>query len=271
MEEREMRTVKITDNGYIKEYELIEVDPIKAIEQLSKKDSEKVDELINATRDDMICCYDEDKGQEYIKVYNDIVVSGAVYLAKCFRNEKMADAIFLECPLSIIKDDTDNIHNSTFKEGVLKENFESEYLDKDGGKTNYIYELKVTEPECPLGVIDVAIGNGEEIEEYREKEVYREVELGKKNDSIDGKVRMDLLPLEMLTELAKVYQAGAEKYGVDNWRKFKLEDVSRLKGALLRHLVESESKDKDDETGCYHLMQVAWNAITMLWLKLNKE
>lgn len=34
---------------------------------------------------------------------------------------------------------------------------------------------------------------------------------GKKNDRIDGKVRMELLPFPELEEIAKVYTAGAKK------------------------------------------------------------
>ena len=43
----------------------------------------------------------------------------------------------------------------------------------------------------------------------------------------------------------------------------------RYKGALLRHLYASESSPIDQETGCYHLAAVAWNAIAMLWFYKN--
>ena len=93
-----------------------------------------------------------------------------------------------------------------------------------------------------------------------------------KKDRIDGKLRWELLPLELIEDLVKVYDEGAKKYFVESWKKID-DGKNRCKGALLRHLLESETKDFDDETGCYHLAQVAWNALTMLWYRkqeLNK-
>ena len=72
---------------------------------------------------------------------------------------------------------------------------------------------------------------------------------GKKNDRMDGKVRMELLPWPELEEIAKVY----------------------TKGALLRHLTEVEKGNAiDEDTGCYHIAQCAWNAIAMLHFKLEE-
>lgn len=93
---------------------------------------------------------------------------------------------------------------------------------------------------------------------------------GKKNDRVDGKVRMELLPWPELEEIAKVYTAGAEKYGPNNWQN--LEDgYERYKGAMLRHLTEVEKGNAiDEDTGCYHIAQCAWNAIAMLHFKLKE-
>lgn len=89
-----------------------------------------------------------------------------------------------------------------------------------------------------------------------------------KNDIKDDKIMWQLMPLNLLNEIAKVYTAGAKKYGKDNWKN--LEDgYERYKGALLRHLVANDLEDKDEETNCYHLAQVAWNAIAMLYFKLR--
>lgn len=93
---------------------------------------------------------------------------------------------------------------------------------------------------------------------------------GRKNDRIDGKVRMELLPFPELEEIAKVYTAGAKKYGDNNWQH--LEDgYNRYKGALLRHLTEVEKGNIfDEDTGCMHAAQVAWNAIAMLHFKMEE-
>ena len=94
-----------------------------------------------------------------------------------------------------------------------------------------------------------------------------------KNDRLDGKLRWELLPLDLIEDLVKVYDKGAQKYEPDSWKQVE-NGYTRYKGALLRHLLESEKKDIDYETGCYHLAQVAWNALTMLWFRkqeLNKK
>lgn len=92
----------------------------------------------------------------------------------------------------------------------------------------------------------------------------------KKNDFKDNKTRWELIPLDCLEDIARVYTEGAKKYGVNNWQN--LDDgYERYKGALLRHLYAAESKEFDEETGCRHLAQVAWNAIAMLWILKHKK
>lgn len=92
---------------------------------------------------------------------------------------------------------------------------------------------------------------------------------GKKNDFLDKKLRWDLLPLDCVEKIVKVYTAGAEKYGDNNWQHLN-NGYQRYKAALLRHLVEYEKGNKiDSDTGCEHLAQVAWNAIALLWISNN--
>ena len=63
---------------------------------------------------------------------------------------------------------------------------------------------------------------------------------------------------------------AVKKYGDNNWQH--LEDgYSRYKGALLRHLTEVEKGNIfDEDTGCMHAAQVAWNAIAMLHFKMEE-
>jgi hypothetical protein len=76
---------------------------------------------------------------------------------------------------------------------------------------------------------------------------------GRKDD--EGKVRMELLPPELMIAVAKVLTPGAEKYGDRNWEKGMA--WSRVYGALQRHLVAWWAGEiKDDETGYSHL----WHA-----------
>lgn len=91
-----------------------------------------------------------------------------------------------------------------------------------------------------------------------------------KNDIVDDKVMMDLLPWRELEEIAKVYTAGAKKYGPNKWQGLP-NGYQRYKGAMLRHLTELEKgNDVDPDTGCLHAAQVAWNAIAMLHCKMEE-
>lgn len=67
-----------------------------------------------------------------------------------------------------------------------------------------------------------------------------------------GKPRMDLIPPELMTEVAKILTFGAKKYEDRNWEKGM--DWGRVYGALQRHLWAWWSgQDKDEETGESHL------------------
>lgn len=91
-----------------------------------------------------------------------------------------------------------------------------------------------------------------------------------KNDRTDNKVMMELLPFRELEEIARVYTAGAKKYGPNRWQNLP-DGYQRYKGALLRHLTELEKgNDIDEDTGCMHAAQIAWNAIAMLHFKMNE-
>lgn len=93
---------------------------------------------------------------------------------------------------------------------------------------------------------------------------------GRKNDIKDDKLRWDLLPLQDIEEIVKVFHAGAKKYGDNNWQNLD-NGYERYKAALFRHLLEVEKgNEKDNDTGCYHIAQVATNAIFMLHIKLNE-
>ena len=85
----------------------------------------------------------------------------------------------------------------------------------------------------------------------------------------DNKLRWDLLPLDLIEEIVRVYTVGATKYGDNNWQD--LEDgYRRYKAAMFRHLVKFEQGEEiDPETGCKHLAQVAWNAIAMLYFSVK--
>ena len=62
---------------------------------------------------------------------------------------------------------------------------------------------------------------------------------GKKNDKKDDKTRWELMPLDCLEDIARVYTEGAKKYGENTWQYLD-NGYQRYKAALLRHLWEFE-------------------------------
>ena len=92
---------------------------------------------------------------------------------------------------------------------------------------------------------------------------------GIKNDYQDNKLRWDLLPIDIIEEIVKVYTKGAEKYKPNSWQLLE-NGTERYYAALIRHLVEWRKGNLiDEDTQCKHLAQVAWNAIALLWIDNN--
>ena len=92
-----------------------------------------------------------------------------------------------------------------------------------------------------------------------------------KNDFKDHKLRWDLLPLEEVEDIVKVFTSGSIKYGDNTWQGLE-NGYQRYKAAMFRHLLEyDKGAEFDEETGCRHLAQVAWNAISMLYLSKQKS
>lgn len=91
-------------------------------------------------------------------------------------------------------------------------------------------------------------------------------DVGRKDDFADGKTeRYDLIPIEPMADVARLYGFGANKYGVRNWeRGF---DWSRAYNALRRHLDAFWSgEDLDDGpggSGLPHIIAVVWNALAL--------
>ena len=69
---------------------------------------------------------------------------------------------------------------------------------------------------------------------------------GKKNDKKDDKTRWELMPLDCLEDIARVYTEGAKKYGENTWQNLE-NGYQRYKAALLRHLWEFEKGNEIDQ------------------------
>ena len=73
---------------------------------------------------------------------------------------------------------------------------------------------------------------------------------------------------EPLTEVAKVWAFGADKYAKHNWAYVdNAED--RYSNALLRHMLEGDTRD--DESGLLHASHTAWNALARLYFIIQKN
>lgn len=104
--------------------------------------------------------------------------------------------------------------------------------------------------------------------EYAEKGVSLPLKEGTKNDQ--DKIRVELLPIESLEEIAKVLTFGAKKYDAENWRKgisFK-----RVLGGIFRHLYAyARREDKDPESGISHLAHAGCGILFLLWYEQYRK
>lgn len=87
----------------------------------------------------------------------------------------------------------------------------------------------------------------------------------KKNDFKDGKLRWDLLPLELIEPIVKVFTFGAEKYSAWTWNNLD-NGYERIKAAMFRHLTAFEKGEfLDPESKLPHLAHVLWNAMALYY------
>lgn len=84
----------------------------------------------------------------------------------------------------------------------------------------------------------------------------------KKFDS--GKTDYSLLEPLLVEMYCSVGQMGAKKYGRNNWKQSKKEDMYRYEAALLRHIMAYKSGEKTDpESGLSHLSHALWNLVAL--------
>lgn len=84
-----------------------------------------------------------------------------------------------------------------------------------------------------------------------------------------GKNQLDLLPAEWIWGLGKVMTQGAVKYAARNWELGM--KWSKVVGPMLRHTFKFLSGERyDKDTGCHHMLMVAWNALALFTYDLKK-
>lgn len=91
-----------------------------------------------------------------------------------------------------------------------------------------------------------------------------DVDLNPKDIAGSRKPPLDLIPPVAEVEMAMAMKAGADAYGVMNWRQKKI-TVSRYVAAMKRHITKfAACEDKDDESGVHHLGHVMATAAILL-------
>lgn len=95
-----------------------------------------------------------------------------------------------------------------------------------------------------------------------------------KNKADQGKLRLTLVPLQIIQEIAKVRMYAIDvKYpetGRDGWREIGIE---RIRDAMCRHLLAylKDPKGLDEESGLPHISHLATNVAFLCELELAKE
>lgn len=82
-----------------------------------------------------------------------------------------------------------------------------------------------------------------------------EFSTGYRRDCAEGKGLFDELPFEAISELARLFERGAKKYGKSNWRKGA--PLSRYCNSMLRHGFQATAGYEDEA----HFIACAWNAL----------
>lgn len=86
-----------------------------------------------------------------------------------------------------------------------------------------------------------------------------------KDDFKDDKLRWDLLPMQEIEDIVRVFHLGAKKYEPNGWKDIP-NGFERYRAAMMRHLMCYMNGERyDKELKVNHLAQVCWNAIAMLW------
>lgn len=85
------------------------------------------------------------------------------------------------------------------------------------------------------------------------------------------KIRLDLVPPELIEEVGKVLTFGAKKYTPNGWKTVP-NSTERYMAALLRHLMSHQKGEANDpESGLSHLSHAATNIAFLIHLQTKKE
>lgn len=81
-------------------------------------------------------------------------------------------------------------------------------------------------------------------------------------DTDKGKLRYDLIPLNMIDRLAALYTRGMEKYGANNRQQARGEEaIERFLQSAFRHFMQYMKGEEDED----HAMAVVFNLFSFEW------
>lgn len=90
-----------------------------------------------------------------------------------------------------------------------------------------------------------------------------------------GKLRWDLLPLDPIREVIKVFVYGSKKYDDFNWENVVSEPngKQRYYNASLRHITDywQDNKSCDKESKLHHLAHGICCLLILLWKELREK
>ena len=97
-----------------------------------------------------------------------------------------------------------------------------------------------------------------------DEEKIRKWDSGAVRDSAEGKNRPDLIPVECLWRLGRLYEKGAVHYGVDNWKKG-IPDESYI-ASLERHVMKYRMGLNDED----HLASAVFNIFGLMYNEIQR-
>lgn len=88
-----------------------------------------------------------------------------------------------------------------------------------------------------------------------------------------GKLRLTLVPVEVIIEISKVLEFGIVKHKKqDSWKKMVINNKRDFYDAALRHLYASLLGEQyDNESRLSHIAHAITNLVFILWLELKNK
>lgn len=116
---------------------------------------------------------------------------------------------------------------------------------------------------CQPGFKAGPIKNGDfELKDTGNRTVF---ETGSQRDAGPGRGYFHCLPFVVVEALARLYEAGARKYGKDNWKKG--QPLSCYLDSMMRHALKLAECRLDED----HAAAVMWNAAGFIWTAAEIE